>query len=387
MKLALSSHEQTLVANAMRALVSPLLKPTFDDWLCAVNVSLKELLAADKASFMFPIDDDEIRTVSDDFPSAVLQHYMREKLPEIEMRWGTRRRSLELGVFNRALIYADRLTELYRSEYYNEYLVAHRAFDVLGMATTQRTSHQGVILYLHHDRPTGRRFGRRGLALSRMLYPAFKAGVHASQTLFAQRRGIARIIDHVPSGIALADAHGRILHRNRALRAMMSDEPRWELMEQALQASLRACVGANVSPGTASRFASPPPHRPVRDIAGVAGRYSLNAVPLDADARAADASIVVIVERSTAPTFHERALRERFHLTTREVEVARLLCDGLTNTEIASRVAVSECTARHHTESVMLKLGIHSRARITCAISQVCDEPAALDVRGGPVTR
>jgi DNA-binding CsgD family transcriptional regulator len=57
-------------------------------------------------------------------------------------------------------------------------------------------------------------------------------------------------------------------------------------------------------------------------------------------------------------------LRTGFGLTAREVEVARLLAEGRSNTEVAARLGVTENTARNHTERVMKKLGTSKRARV-----------------------
>jgi DNA-binding CsgD family transcriptional regulator len=48
-------------------------------------------------------------------------------------------------------------------------------------------------------------------------------------------------------------------------------------------------------------------------------------------------------------------------LTRTEARVARLLALRLTNAEIAAQLYISQHTARHHTESVMAKLGVKSR--------------------------
>ncbi|MHB1223966.1 MAG: response regulator [Gemmatimonadaceae bacterium] len=57
-------------------------------------------------------------------------------------------------------------------------------------------------------------------------------------------------------------------------------------------------------------------------------------------------------------------LRERYGLTDRQVEVTRLVAEGCTNGEIASRLGVSYFTARNHTEQVLAKLGVGSRAAV-----------------------
>ncbi|HEX2778174.1 MAG TPA: helix-turn-helix transcriptional regulator [Gemmatimonadaceae bacterium] len=58
----------------------------------------------------------------------------------------------------------------------------------------------------------------------------------------------------------------------------------------------------------------------------------------------------------------------RLRLTTREADVARLLAQGQSNARIASLLAISPHTARRHTEAVMLKLGVHSRAAVGPAL-------------------
>jgi DNA-binding response OmpR family regulator len=58
------------------------------------------------------------------------------------------------------------------------------------------------------------------------------------------------------------------------------------------------------------------------------------------------------------------ALKERYGLTDRQVEVARLLAQGMSNAEIAESLGLSTYTARNHTEQVLFKLGASTRARV-----------------------
>jgi len=51
------------------------------------------------------------------------------------------------------------------------------------------------------------------------------------------------------------------------------------------------------------------------------------------------------------------------HLTAREVDVLRLLGEGLTNAEIASRLFISTKTAGNHVSNVLMKLGVRNRAQ------------------------
>ena len=377
MGLALSTQDQSLVATATRALVSPLIAPSFEGWLAEVNHTLKELFGADKASFMFPLPGGRIGTASDEFQSSQMQYYMREKQPEIERRWGVRRRALELGAFTRGTLYAGRLPELYRSDYYNEYLVSHRAYDVLGLSTALDSPERVVNLYLHHERPTGRRFGRRGLAIARMLLPAFKAGVHASHTLFQHRHRLVQLADLMSVGVALADGTGRIVHRNPSLVSLLSPADAAPLNRE-LASVATECAG--VVTGFRGRSAHPispffPAGRLRRKLALKGATFTLTASALAREPSAYAASVAVVVERAEHVVFPEGLLRARYDLTPREIEVARFLADGASNAAIANALGISPATARHHTEAVLAKLGVSSRARIPRLLATLGDAP------------
>lgn len=65
-------------------------------------------------------------------------------------------------------------------------------------------------------------------------------------------------------------------------------------------------------------------------------------------------------ERRGAPSTTQ--LRVHYGMTQREAEVAKLLEEGCANLVIARRLGISPHTARHHTQRVLSKLGVHSRS-------------------------
>ena len=55
---------------------------------------------------------------------------------------------------------------------------------------------------------------------------------------------------------------------------------------------------------------------------------------------------------------------ERTRLTPRELEVLQLICDGLSNKEIAVRLGLSANTVAVHRARIMNALGVHKTAEL-----------------------
>jgi len=55
-------------------------------------------------------------------------------------------------------------------------------------------------------------------------------------------------------------------------------------------------------------------------------------------------------------------LQSTHGFTPREIQVAMLLAEGRSNVAIAAALRISPHTARHHTQRVLAKLSVHSRA-------------------------
>jgi DNA-binding CsgD family transcriptional regulator len=78
--------------------------------------------------------------------------------------------------------------------------------------------------------------------------------------------------------------------------------------------------------------------------------------------------VLVTIERAEANLPSSDVLMRRFAMTAREADVALLLARGARNAAIASELHISPHTARHHTESVLAKLGVHGRGEVARAI-------------------
>lgn len=71
--------------------------------------------------------------------------------------------------------------------------------------------------------------------------------------------------------------------------------------------------------------------------------------------------IVVLMQEPDEVLICDEVLRNCFGLTRREVQVARLLADRLSNREIAELLDITVYTAGRHTERVLRKLEVPSR--------------------------
>ncbi|WP_407317343.1 LuxR C-terminal-related transcriptional regulator [Isoptericola halotolerans] len=77
----------------------------------------------------------------------------------------------------------------------------------------------------------------------------------------------------------------------------------------------------------------------------------------DAEPSMSIAEVVVLGRRTSRP-------RHTDVLTPRELEVAGLVAEGLTNPQIAERLVISPGTARTHVERIRTKLGVGSRVQV-----------------------
>jgi len=73
-----------------------------------------------------------------------------------------------------------------------------------------------------------------------------------------------------------------------------------------------------------------------------------------------------LLERFTAPRA-DAAVPAVEQLTDREQEILRLLAQGLSNSELAERLYVSETTVKSHVSAILRKLGVRDRVQAVIA--------------------
>jgi DNA-binding CsgD family transcriptional regulator len=180
--------------------------------------------------------------------------------------------------------------------------------------------------------------------------------------------GLVDLFEHVSDAIHVADGSGRVVFQNRRLEHLLEEEPDAcrivdELRRIAARVWLRAPRSRNGSLADS----------PTRCANGVAwselrtdsALYRMHGTLVDERSHHSPPLAVVVVAIVGDPGAPSaECLRERFGLSPREVEVARLLADGLSTHELSAMLHVSSHTARHHTESVLRKLRVRRRSEV-----------------------
>jgi DNA-binding NarL/FixJ family response regulator len=72
---------------------------------------------------------------------------------------------------------------------------------------------------------------------------------------------------------------------------------------------------------------------------------------------------------ATGETVRKRAVETSSNLTPHEMEIAQLVCEGLSNAEIGARLFISPRTVEWHLHKVFEKLGVSSRTQLARALA------------------
>jgi DNA-binding CsgD family transcriptional regulator len=62
------------------------------------------------------------------------------------------------------------------------------------------------------------------------------------------------------------------------------------------------------------------------------------------------------------------AVKSRFDLSDREIDVVKCLCRGDTNKEIGTHLFISDLTVKGHLKHIYEKIGVHTRSSVVSTI-------------------
>lgn len=160
---------------------------------------------------------------------------------------------------------------------------------------------------------------------------------------------------HAGHALVLLSSDGTVLRASAAARRLLAGSP--DLNEQ-----LRRIVRA---------------HSDAWEVNVGVRKYQARVTRLEAGLLGGAESVLVQLDSPADPQRDVDLLRNRFMLTPREAEVAQLIVQRRSNIEIAEQLRISRHTARHHVQSVLLKLGVNSRTKARQLLAKARQLPPA----------
>lgn len=207
------------------------------------------------------------------------------------------------------------------------------------------------------------------IAALRAIAPAFRAGVASCIGSIASRHSIARMLDSLTDPAILFDLAGEQVHANQAMARLPGSVDGTRLRTEAQR--LAWSLGAAARRRSQGKLAQPwaaldtgDDAQTVRSVRIGASVYRLRGTIVGEQLLGAESAVLVTVSASATEPLSDDALHTEFGLTTREIQVARLIAEGLSNNEIADRLGVRFFTARNHVERTLAKLRVASRHRV-----------------------
>ena len=195
-------------------------------------------------------------------------------------------------------------------------------------------------------------------AMVRVLVPPFKAGVSEWRRLATRRMELAALLDAIPEAVLMYDASGGLVHANHRAAELFGmpgstgtgAQVRTEAQRMAW--SLAAAAQRSFANSKSTDNGNQPATREVRADGRV---YRLRGTLATGWMPGNEAGVLVTAAFELVNPLTDLELRSRYGLSAREIEVARLVANGLSNAEVAERLGVSYFTARNHVERLLSK--------------------------------
>lgn len=360
MLATLSTEDCRRLQAAQRVLLSPLDHEELSDWQAQVNHAVRKVVGSDQVFFVL-LDDGEPYLCSD---NRALKAEFRRRIEVQDSRTPSHRDRLlrqnwqRFEAMGAAAWHEQDLApreQIERSPYYQEVCRPNGVRHTMGLAAP----HLGGVLVTAFERPrTG--FSEEGKARLQLLVPAFESGLRTVHSLHRRCRRLARMLDGLSSAVAVFDERGCLRSRNETLSRYLEEDRAGARVVEVMQHMASAYARRRQS-GVAG-FLS----REVRTVETETACYRLRVAILPPEDFGEGGFLVGVDRIRLLPTSEQ--VRRRCELTPRQAEVALLLAEGLTDKEIAQHLEISRHTARRHTERVLSKLGLSSRAGVALAL-------------------
>lgn len=368
---ALSAIERTL-----HTLLAPLEFEDWKSWQREVHTRLLELTGADSLCMYTPMAAGFDAWISPHLSSEALLQYAMHAAADsewdvIESGFARFAGRAGEGVAHETDLLPRRVLE--ESAFYQEFLLPNRILDIT-VAGVAFGGPESARLHFSHTKRRSAAAIEDCQSLIRAVLPAFRSGLAQWRQIGERREDLGRMLDVMADAVLLYDTAGNLVHANPAAAALMgvrtltgTESDRLQIEAQRVAWGMgsltRRAAGSLIgTPGAIGAATTLP--SATREIKVNGQAYTLRGSLAPAWMLGRDPGVIVTVEATSTRTASDADLRERFGLTTREVEVARLVASGLSNQALAEKLGVSFFTARNHVERLMGKMSAMNRAHI-----------------------
>ena len=363
MTLRLSDKDLSALTAAMTVMLTPFCYADGEQWRNAVCASLTSPMHSNGASFALAVPDEPFIAGPRDLVSA-LQVLLPP--PDWMLKGLERRRQLGLNVAGFADIHDVETVK--RTPFYNDVVIPVRLFAPLVLAADfPGLPLPAVLGFTYDDEAIAARELPRDKQMLQLLVPAFLGSVATYLRLNRQKAALASVLDSISAGATIVDVDGTVLDENRAMKTLMAGDPERNRVRAAVrQVSLAVAnvVARRKSPDWAKQAE-------VAEVRTASARYRLKATFAWGGLLHNRDAVLVLTEGMSSHPLSSEQLESRFGLTRREIETAQLMARGHSNREIATALNISPNTARRHSEHVLLKLDVHSRAAVAARLGAV----------------
>jgi DNA-binding NarL/FixJ family response regulator len=357
----LSPTDRRQLHRASETMLRPFEHAMPIDYLKAIAAEVRPLLGAFAAVSGSRGPDGTVTIGSDDWPAETLEDFARWKLRDA----GTERAiaaGLEACSMRRMI---DGDWDTYEQDpmvrgWYKPNQVHDAAAYLLHWPEDD-----ALVMVEWHGRTFGTpRLGEEGEWILSMLLPSLKAGTRLLYSLGRHRHRLAADMDALGVAMWVCERDGRVLHQSAAVGRILDGDPESLQVLEAVSLVARGVVRSGERFAADAALASGV-HRVIETRVA---RYRLSAALATHDMHFGVADVLVTLARVPAAPVPPRVGDVTPAMSPREQEVAALLARGARNDVIAATLGISPHTVRRHTERVLAKLGVASRAEVAARL-------------------
>ncbi|MGI8510032.1 MAG: response regulator transcription factor [Gemmatimonadaceae bacterium] len=378
----LSRANERRLAELTEVLATPLAYGSREEWYAAATRAVRGFFRGDSVFLCTPdrgarlyFEDDQ-PMFSDELDAWIAYRHGEVTSADTAFDRGfVACRQRRLSTFTSTIIDQIIGNQLRHSVVYNDILRPAGARVSIGCGGI--TSFGEVMCAIDFETASPNPFAIAMRPLLALIVPLLAAGYETVQRLDSGRAAHAawlEALDGASDGCLVYDTERhQEIHHNAALAAMQRSDTEGDIVIGAMQRIACSMSSHQGSPGeSASSALAAAALAQSHQISTARGRYMLRATLLPAGTCSAGPSVLVLARRSSATLPLAIELRARFGLTRREADVALHLAAGMTDEAIARRIGVSSHTARHHSEHVLVKLGLRSRKGLGLFLVHSC---------------